>query len=239
MAITAKDVFQRVQILLQDQENVRWTLDELRLWLNDGQREIVLWKPNAKSSTVVLPLVAGTYQTLSTTYLSMLRAVRNITSEGPPRVGGRAVRTVPREILDATIPDWHSASQKAVVTNVVYDQAEPRAFYVFPPNNGTGKLEVIASQAPTDIAAPADPTNLASYTATIGLDDIYANALADYVMYRAYMKDAGYAGNAQRAVACYTQFSNALGIKLRNEIAISPNSPNPPVGAEAAPVAGG
>ena len=237
MAVLAKDLFERVRILLQDQDSIRWPLGELRGWLNDGQREIVLQKPNAKSETVVLALQAGTYQKIADTYLSILRVVRNITADGPPRVGGRAVRTVPREILDATIPDWHDitvVSPKRVVSNVVYDQFDVRAFYTYPANDGTGRLEAVLSILPTSIPEPADPDDIAGYTSPIGLDDIYANALVDYILYRAYIKDASYAGNAQRAVACYTQFANALGIKLRNEFAASPNSPSPPVGGTAA-----
>jgi len=58
---------------------------------------------------------------------------------------------------------------------------------------------------------------------TINIDDIYANALVDYMLYRAYSKDAEYAGNAQRAVAHYTAFSNSLGVLIKNELDRNPN----------------
>lgn len=244
MAVLAKDLLDRARILLQDQDSIRWPLDELRKWLNDAQREIVLQKPNAKSDTVVLNMVQGTYQKLPDAYLAILRVVRNIRDAGPPRVGGRSIRTVPREILDATIPDWHDATevaQKKEVKNAVYDQFDPHSFYVYPGNDGTGKIEAVLSLKPDDIAAVANPDEIDGYTAPIGLEDIYSNAILDYMMYRAYMKDAAYAGNIQRASACYQQFANSLGIKVRVEFA-NPNSPNPPVGGSAggaAPAGGG
>jgi hypothetical protein len=56
----------------------------------------------------------------------------------------------------------------------------------------------------------------------ISLPDIYGNALGDYVLYRAYTKDSEYAGNAQRAVAHYTAFANALGIEIKGTLAVAP-----------------
>jgi hypothetical protein len=54
------------------------------------------------------------------------------------------------------------------------------------------------------------------------LDDIYANCLLDYILYRAYQKDSEYAGNAQRSMMHYQGFSNALGIKTQADSATTP-----------------
>jgi len=47
-------------------------------------------------------------------------------------------------------------------------------------------------------------------TTTINLDDTYANPLLDYMLYRAYSKDAEQAGNAQRAMAHYQAMADAI-----------------------------
>jgi hypothetical protein len=46
--------------------------------------------------------------------------------------------------------------------------------------------------------------------------------LADYILYRAYTKDSEYAGNAQRAVAHYGAFKDALATELSGTTGVAP-----------------
>lgn len=57
----------------------------------------------------------------------------------------------------------------------------------------------------------------------IKLDDIYANAILDYVLYRAYSKDAEYAANASRAALHYQAFTAALGAKTQVDAGNDPH----------------
>lgn len=234
MTVTVKDILQRVGVLLQDEEAIRWPLPERLDFLNDGQREIVLLKPSALSRTVVLPLAAGTRQSLPAAYLGLIGVTRNVTGSPQAPVGGRVVRTVARDTLDAASPDWHDPARTphaALVRNVVYDALDPHAFHVFPGNDGTGQVEAIVSLRPDIIPAPQAPDRLDSYTAPLGIDDIHANALMDYVIYRAFSKDNGVAGALQRASLAFEQFTTALGARAQAEGAANPNRPAPPVRA--------
>lgn len=229
-----RTLLQRVGVLLQDEDAIRWPLPERLDFLNDGQREIVLLKPNALSRTVVLPLVHGTRQGLPATYLDLIGVTRNVTGNPNAPVGGRVVRTVARDTLDASQPDWHDPDRTAYaasVRNVVYDALDPQTFYVFPGNDGTGQVEAIVSLRPQVIPAPENPERLDSYTAPLGIDDIYANALVDYMVYRAYTKDNGVPGGLERAALAYQQFTAALGARAQAEGAANPNRPAPPVRA--------
>lgn len=231
----ASEILSRAQRLIQDETNVRWPLAELCEWLNDGQREIILHKPSALSRTDVINLRAGTWQAIPDTALALLKIVRNINSVGGPpnnlRVGGAAIRAVAREVLDATRPDWHASTATPAPKHYIYDEDDPRSFYVWPPNDGTGKVEAILSMNPATVTATGAPDTLGSYNAVLSLADIYMSALVDFVCYRAYSKDASFAGSAQRAAMHYQQFANAIGIKARMELLDSPNTPN---GAKAA-----
>jgi len=155
MTTYASWVMQRASILLQDTANTRWPLIELVTWLNDGMREIVLQNPTALSESLVLPLVAGTYQTVPPAYAQVLRVVRNLkTNADSPRIGGRVVRVIDRLTLDAVAPDWHDSNctpQTSIVANVIFDEDDPFAFYVYPGNDGTGIVEVIASAIPAEV----------------------------------------------------------------------------------------
>lgn len=228
MAFRAIDIFRRASVVLQDDTHVRWTLVELCDWLNDGTREIVLHKPNASSDTVVLQLQEGTYQTIPAGSLALLRVIRNLkTTATAPRAGGRMIQVVNREILDSQRPYWHDTSITLAakeVKHATFDNADPQSFYVFPPNDGTGIVEIVVSTVPSPINyASPDPEDITGYVIDVDLPDIYQNVLLSYVLYRAYTKDAQFAGNSARAAAYYQEFANSLQLKVNVEAIANPN----------------
>lgn len=226
----ASEVLDRARRLIQDETSVRWPLVELVMWLEDGQREIALQKPSAVSVNRVMPLDAGTLQTLPDDAIALLRIVRNIVSvEGDGRRNpGPVIRVCARDMLDAQNRNWHDSRDvrySRTVKHYVYDEEDTRSFYVYPGNDGTGMVEAVVAIDPARIiiARGADAEDLAAYEVELTVQSIYVNALVDYVLYRAFAKDAQYAGNAQRAALHYQQFANALGIKFNQEALSSPN----------------
>lgn len=226
MSITAAQVMTLAGRNLQDEDAVRWTFPELADWINEAVKAILLAKPSANSVTDVVTLGAGTYQTITSGYLSLLRVVRNITTVGPPRVGGRIIRVTTRDALDAQEPYWHDSTKtpyKSEVRQFVFDEEAPLSFYVYPGNDGTGKVEAVMSKLPTSIAASGDPTLLASYNQDIGLQDIFLSPILDYVLFRAMSKDDD-AANPAGAAMHYQAFAAAVGLKVKVEGANSVNA---------------
>ncbi|MDO8310527.1 MAG: hypothetical protein Q7T25_01160, partial [Sideroxyarcus sp.] len=113
MTISIASLLLRAGDLLQDVTNIRWTQDELLRWLNDGQRAIVLERPEATAVNTSVLLVAGTKQTLPALGLRLLDLPRNMGVGGS--TPGRAIRLVQREVLDAQLPDWHSMTASVPV----------------------------------------------------------------------------------------------------------------------------
>lgn len=227
MPVLASDIISRAQIVVQDTTGVRWAYAELLGWLNDGQREVAIHKPSATAANVVLHLQAGTLQGIGADGLALLRIVRNLqTPVAMPRIGLRAIRIVDRDVLDAQHPDWHDPSvfpYTRIVKHFCFDDVDPTSFYVFPGNDGTGAVEAVISRSPVDVPVVGDPNVLASYRQPITIPDIYANALLDYVLFRAYSKDADYAGNADRSTNHYQLFMGSLLAKVQNETLVNPN----------------
>jgi hypothetical protein len=200
-------------IILQDTSQVRFPQAELMTFLNDAQREIVLHRPDSKTINGNITCVAGSKQSLPSTGLRLVDVVRND--------GGRAITQIARKILDETLPNWHNTPADATkkIEHFVYDPADPKNFYVYPSATSSMDIEIIYSIAPSDITYSA--------SVTISLDDIYANAILDYMLYRAYQKDSEYAGNAERSMMHYSSFANALGMKARADSAIDPQPTGP------------
>jgi len=220
MAVQASEILERAQTLIQDNTGVRWPLPELAGWLNDAMREVALQKPSASSSSAVLDLVAGTRQTIPVGALMLLRIVRNLESASTDgnRIGKRAIRLINRDVLDTQHPDWHDESvvpPEIQVKHFIFDETDPTSFYVYPASDGTGKVEALISQSPTPVAATG--LSLTDYAMDLPLPDIYGNAVLDYVLYRAYSKDASFAENMDRAGFHFSAFANSLGIKSARE----------------------
>lgn len=224
MAFTAGAVLGRASVVLLDASHTRWPLPELLLWLNDGVREIAIHKPTAVAQNIPIALVLGSRQTLPAGAFLLIRPIRNLESGAlSPRVGGRIVNMVSRQSLDAINPSWHESPPILEVRNVVADAMDPKTFYVWPPNTGTGFIEALVAVLPTDVAEPASPTLLASYTAEVGIPDDYQGILLDYVLYRAFSKESD-AGSLQRALGHYQIFANALGIKAQRQSTANANT---------------
>ena len=122
----------------------------------------------------------------------------------------RAPRVVTREILDVETPDWHTSTPDVDVKYYTFDPQNQRVFYVYPPNTGTGSLEVVYAVSPPELA-DGD---------ALQVDSVWLPALVNYVMYRCYSKDAEYAANANLAVAYYQAFTNLLAGKTSAEAAL-------------------
>jgi hypothetical protein len=212
--ITVNSIVAKAQILLHDTTGVRWTTEELVNWLNDGQREICLYKPNASVKNLVHQLIGGTKQTIPSDGIQLIDIVRNMGTGGT--TPGRAVRIVTREVLDAQLPGWHSSTASTEVIHYVFTSADPRNFYTFPPqpaSGAKGQIEIIYATAPTDALAGS----------TITVDDIYQNVLLDYMMFRAYSKDSEYAANSGKATAHQNNYLASLTGKATSERSYNPN----------------
>lgn len=221
--ILASDVIEKAQTVLMDATGTRWPVaTELLGWLCDGQREVVVFKPNAFVKNLALQLAAGTKQTLPTDGVQLIDVVRNMGANG--LTPGRVVRITEREGLDAADPNWHTGTASAQARHYVYSLLDPKHFYVYPPQPAVapGYVEVIYGAVPGDVAL-TDP---------IAVDDIYQNVLVDYILYRAFSKESEYSADGGRTSAHQNAYLSALTGKMRVEGAANPNASAP-----AAPVA--
>lgn len=224
MTISAQSIIRRAVETLQDTTSVRWPVSELVRYLNDGQREVVLYRPDSMVTNATVNCVAGSRQTLPPDGAKLVEVIRNAAAG----TSKKAVRMTNREILDAQIPGWHNLAGVNEVLHFMYDPRDPKTFYVYPPATTSAQLDIVYSAYPTDIAEPADGSLYTAVSGNVSLPDIYGNALLDFILYRSYSKDSEYAGNAQRAQAHYAAFANALGVEIKATVAVAPNpSGNP------------
>lgn len=210
--IVAQTVIDRAGKLLYDQTNVHWPALELLDWLNDAQRQIVLLKPESFTKNTSVLMVAGTKQSIPADGVEFRRVVRNMGLNGT--TPGRAVRKVDMDIMDIETPDWHTTVADAIAKHYLFDEGDPKRFYLWPQQPvAPHQMEIVYSAAPPSVAAAGN---------TITMDDIYANPMLDYMLWRARLKDSKN-GDINQANNARAVFQESLGMKEQGE-----NKFNPP-----------
>ena len=206
MTTTVASILSRVRVTLQDVDADRWPDSELVGYLNEAQQALVVARPDVNAATESIAMVQGARQTIPSTSIALIDVPRNSTGRK------RAIRRVDLQTLDAVSRDWQSSTEATEFVNFAHDLREPRVFYVYPPSKAAGaSVDVTTSKYPTQVTA----------VGTIALEDQWATPLGDFVLSRAYSKDAEFGGNANAAAGFMSAFNSAIGVQLQAATAVS------------------
>jgi len=212
-ATTAQMIIDDAESILQDTDNNRWSEAEHLLAVNNGSKEICLFKPDAYVVSESVELSAGPVQSLPDGGYQLQNITHNMGTDGS--TPGKAIRLLDQRVLDSMDENWRTATPSSVVDYYIYDERVPLEFQVSPPQPASnfGHVWMSYCKSPPEIAIGE----------TILIPDIYRSVLLDYVLYCAFKKDADQPGNAQRAIAHYQAFLNALGERRNVEAIEDPN----------------
>ena len=232
MTTKATDVLQRVVWLLQD-ESIRWTAAELVQWLNDAQTAMQGLRPDTTETITSMVLSPGAYQDLADHVndlpeppAKLMKVSRNMSVEGRRR----AVRLVSRDIMDVTKPDWESSPPATDCVNYMTDPNLPSVFWVYPPAPVPSAqvpammVEVYYSAKPDVLDLPAADKTWKDTQGDLSVKDRFAMILVDYVLYRAFMKDAEFGGNGARAKTHFDLFQGALQADMQGTLVAQPST---------------
>lgn len=195
--IQVSQVISQVRDVLQDKDAVRWKDSEFLGWLSTGYAEIVEKKPQSNSTRHILACKAGTQQDLPVDGALLISVVRNESATA------KAIRPIERAVLDSQNPNWHFDPNNGDVSYYVYESQSPKVFYVYPQATAGQQISIQYAKIPQAHASVGE---------VIRLDDTYAGLLIDYLLYRAYAKDAA-VGDANLANTYRDLFYTNLGLK--------------------------
>lgn len=208
--ILASAIIDSASEILQDETNVRWKRPKLLKWLYDGVRDLIILKPSAYVRNEAVKLAAGTKQELPVRGLALMDVTRNMGTNGT--TPGRVPRFIEKKRLDDENPNWHRDTANALALHFTYDDRDPKHFYVYP-------AQPAANQGYVELVFSAEPIAFVE-TDAIPLDDIYASALIDYLLYRSYAKDPV---NAELANSYFQSFGNRVAGKAVSEASHAPS----------------
>lgn len=201
----AVDLINRVSRILNDEEDGarRWDQSELLEWLNDGQREVVLHRPDASVKSAEFTCINNARQTLPDEALSLVDVVRN--SDGAP-------------IFQMASLEWGCLDHEMESDRIdlfSFDERNPRQFYLHPTPDAGTEIDVLYSILPQEVVV----TDFESDTKPLSISALYANAILDYMLFRALQKEDDAASSA-KAAAHYEAFLSSLAGKRAGDKAI-------------------
>lgn len=205
MAMTAKQVIDSAVEVLHDDAGVRWPRADLLGYLNDGQREVLLYRPDASTALVNHQLTTGFLQTLPAQALRLMDVKCN--------VSGRACKLAKRDSLDDQRPSWRTDPASATVKAWTYDERDPKRFEVWPPATADAALRLLISVPPADVANEDAP---------ISLDDMYKGPLVSYIIHRAYLRDSEDAAMDTLSKGMYSLMVQQLTGRTAAELSAKP-----------------
>lgn len=208
----AQVVIDKAVVILKDPDFVRWSLKELLGWISEAQVAIAR-TPGAYSVTKIMSLKEGTRQELPEDAWALVTVTRNFEDDDETPL--TPIRLVTRSLMDAGLPNWHMEPRRPLVENYIYDERSPRIFYVYPPNDGTGHVEVTYQGIPAEVTSGDQP---------LVLDDSFVPAILSYVLFRAFSKDSDFAPGAANASTYWQAFNTDLASALQMRSLSTPNT---------------
>lgn len=207
--VLVNDVVERVNYILNDILSLRWKDDDLIALLDEAQLAVVARRPDAGAKNAGFQCQANSRQNLPDDGLRLLNVYANT-------VSGAAITHISVDLLNEQVPNWRKGNALApLVQHFVYDDRDPKHFYVYPAPVANHMIDIVYS---------ATPQRVASKGAELTLDDIYFNPLCDYMLYRAFDRDVENQANAIRAARYFDAFRAGLGEKTQGDTASSPNN---------------
>jgi hypothetical protein len=213
MPTTAQSILRRVVDTLGDTTSIKWTIDRLVRYLNDGQRAILTLRPDALNTSTVLELVSGHKQSLPPNGEKLITVLANANGNR------RAVSETSLKVLDASVPNWRSMDPTQEILHYMYDPREPRRFDVYPPADDGAALDIEYAALPVDIVEPAPGQLYTAVTGNISVGDLFATPLGEYVLYRCHAEFSEEA-QIQRAQAHLGAFTQLLGAEAQATAAV-------------------
>lgn len=204
---TIQDLLATVSRELTDEGPLRrWTQDDLVKYYNSAVAALATYRPDIFATTKTVTCVAGTRQALPVGARRLIEVERNTM--------GRKLRYCERGVLDDMDPDWMRSTGSTEAEAYSYDETNPSVFWLYPGVAANTQVDVVASVMPEQVS-------VAQISQPLPLDQAFYTPCMDWIIYRAYMRDADDTANSMRGQMHLQAFAQYLGIKIESDKALS------------------
>lgn len=205
---TVNSLLERAARELIDTAHTGWTSEDLLSYYHSAIAALATVRPALFARAQAFTCRAGTRQTLPSEAVTFIGVNRN--------QSGRVITRVAQTQLDAMDPDWINSQGATAAEAYVFDDRQPRTFWLYPGVvAGTGG-DLVVSVLP-------DPVTLTALEQDVALpvDDSYVTPCLDWILYRAFLRDGEDAANTARAERYVQAVTQYLGLKGQAEQALT------------------
>lgn len=210
---TAQTVVNIVRLQIHDTvEPYRWTDEELRLYVNEGQKQIVTFVPEACVGDE-LHAIADTVsrRTIPADGIQFIKVQANV-DPSAPTVPRTSVTYAEMDVLDRWDPSWRyfppspTPDLTDYYAHYLFDRRDPTAFWLYPRPTPDTAVRILYSRVPASVVTLAGE---------LSLQEHYDPALAEYVIHRALGREGRYS-DPEAANMHFEKFATMMGAKLTN-----------------------
>lgn len=199
MTINASTILDSAATTLLDVAHRTWSPDELLDYLNEAMRATAAARPTdfyVVENSVIL--AAGVIQNVPLDGITLIDIPRN--------TGGRVITQVDKGLLDESNRFWPAATQEPVVEHFTFDPRNPRRFVTFPPNDGTGVVDMVYGAFAPQVMYAAEE---------LPVIDSYQSPLINFVLAKAYSKNSK-RQDLMKTTAYMQMWGQALGLDAQS-----------------------
>lgn len=198
---TIRDVIGRCNKQLNDVLKIRYEDSTLLDYFNDSLRAMITVRADVGASVETLTCGPGSEQQLPDGAIRLLDITRV--------KDGRAITPVPKEVLDSYDPMWHERT--GTPQRYCYDEQTPKVFWLCPAPRAIMEIEAKVSRIPAKVT-------LDGMDAAVPVDELYVNAIMEWILFRAFSEDAEGGANLQIAAQHLQIFNDQMGIKTQADV---------------------
>lgn len=191
--------------LVVDKNMIRW---DKGFWVdayNAAVRAVLAVRPDALTKVTLVACVAGTTQEIPVGARYLIDVIRND--------GGQAISgPISLKMFNDYRPDWRSSKGATEASGYLYDERNKDKFYVYPGVSAGVKVECVFAWEPVPITEADYDSALSSE-----LNQMYDNAIIEWLVYRAFSEDSEITANNQRAQTAISTFRLLLGDKTNGD----------------------
>ena len=175
--------------------------------------EIINLVPRSHSDSRTWKLAPSTRQVIPADAVELVDAIMNMGTDG--LVPGAAIREATLDIMKALMPGWEADTAAATVEHFMRLPEAKAEFMVYPANTGAGYMKGRVTTIPARVIWDS---NGDWKLAVIPLDDTFASAIINGMVYIAYDDDSDTPGNSPRSQMFYGRFLQDLGLRAQKEV---------------------
>jgi hypothetical protein len=176
-------------------------------------KEIINLVPSAHTDDLTWKLAPLTRQSIPSTGVNMVDIIQNMGSDGA--TPGTSIRETTLDVMKALLPGWEADTAADVVQHFMRLPEDKRNFMVYPKSTGDQHIRGMITTVPPAVVWDAGGL---WKVAIIPIDDTYAHAIVNGMVYIAYDDDSDTPGNAPRSQMFYARFLQDLGIREQKKL---------------------